>query len=241
MWLKLVASSFRLPLPRGEGRGEGLRTAIVGLIALGLCATACKEEQAPPFEVVIKFSSAKDKPLKNALVLHEGKKIGVSGDDGAALLRLRGNEGETFLFSVQCPAEFESPKSPVTVVLRRVLEASRRSEYFVSCPPLTRTVVVAVRADNGPNLPVIHLGREVARTDESGAAHVMMQLRPNESFELRLDTNDKAAERLRPQNPVATFVVKQQDDIFAFDQKFTLEKKKVRYYGGPVGPTKLTQ
>lgn len=211
------------------------------LLALGVCLPSCKEEPAPPFEVVIKFSSAKDKPLKNALVLHEGKKIGVSGDDGSALLRLRGNEGETFLFSVQCPAEFESPKAPVTVVLRRVLEAARRSEYFVSCPPLTRTVVVAVRADNGPNLPVIHLGREVARTDESGAAHVMMQLRPNESFELRLDTNDKSAERLRPQNPVATFVVKQQDDIFAFDQKFTLEKKKVRYYGGPTGPTKLTQ
>ncbi len=217
-----------------------VRPALLALLlAVGASTTACKEQAAPPFEVLIKFSSAKDKPLKNALVLHEGKKIGVSGDDGAALLRLRGAEGETFLFSVQCPAEFESPKAPVTVVLRRVIDSARRSEYFVSCPPLTRTVVVAVRAENGPNLPVIHLGREVARTDESGAAHVMLQLRPNESFELRLDTNDKSAERLRPQNPVATFVVKQQDDIFAFDQKFSLEKKRIRY-GGPVGPTKLT-
>ena len=51
-----------------------VRPALLALLlAVGASTTACKEQAAPPFEVLIKFSSAKDKPLKNALVLHEGK------------------------------------------------------------------------------------------------------------------------------------------------------------------------
>jgi hypothetical protein len=210
------------------------------LLALAALAGACAPAQAPPFEIVVRVTSDKDKPVKGAIIAHDGKKVGMSGDDGAAQLRLRGEEGESFLFNVQCPAEFESPVKPIQIILRKVVDSSRRPEYEATCNPSTRNVVVAVRAENGAWMPVMYLGKEVARTDESGAAHVLLQLKPNEPFELQLNTSDKNFERLRPQNPVATFMVKHQDDLFSFDQKFSLEKKLFRYRGGPVGPTRLT-
>ena len=52
-----------------------------------------------------------------------------------------------------------------------------------------RRVVVAVRAENGPNLPVTYLGRAVGRTDASGAAHVLLAMHPGDQFSLGLDTS----------------------------------------------------
>ena len=53
---------------------------------------------------------------------------------------------------------------------------------------------------------MLFLGREVARTDASGAAHVLLKLKSDEAFDLVLGTEGN--DRLRPQNPSASFVVK---------------------------------
>jgi len=116
-----------------------------------------------------------------------------------------------------------------------------RPEYTVDCPKAARTIVVAVRADSGPNLPVMFLNREVARTDVSGAAHVLLEVPPNQMFSLQLSTAADDAKDLRPQNPTATFEVKQEDAVFVFDQKFKQERKKIISRGKPkpTGPTPL--
>ena len=86
-----------------------------------------------------------------------------------------------------------------------------------------------MRAENGPNLPVVYLGKEVARTDAAGAAHVLLSLKPGDQFEISLNTSERGSERLRPQNPAVAFVVKGRDDIMTFDQHFAIEKKPVYY------------
>ena len=50
--------------------------------------------------------------------------------------------------------------------------------------------------------------------------------------------SEKGKERLRPQSPVASFAVKDHDEVFVFDKKFDLESAPSR---GPVrrGPTKI--
>jgi hypothetical protein len=106
--------------------------------------------------------------------------------------------------------------------------------YEVSCPPEVRTIVVAVRATQGPDLPVMYLGKEVARTDASGAAHVQLRLHPEERFELMLSTEGRE-QRLRPENPTAVFVAKDRDEILFFDQRFEVEKPK-RRAGARPGP-----
>jgi hypothetical protein len=99
--------------------------------------------------------------------------------------------------------------------------------FKVSCPPMQRHVVVAIKAENGPNLPVLYLGRIVARTDQSGAAHFSLEAPPGGQFQVTLDTTAKENARLKPPSPSKPFTVGNGDDILVFEQKFDVEKKKV--------------
>jgi hypothetical protein len=82
-------------------------------------------------------------------------------------------------------------------------------------------LVVAVRAQNGLNLPLRYLGREIARTDESGVCHALLQLPPSESVTLTLDTS--GADKLRPKSPEFKFTVPPHDEVVVFDQSFARE------------------
>jgi hypothetical protein len=129
-------------------------------------------------------------------------------------------------------------KIPVMV---RHLAGRKIPEFLVTCAPERRTVLVAVRAENGPGLPVLYLGTEVARTDGSGAANVMLELPAEEQFDLTLGTPDGT--KLHPRNPSETFRVPDHDDILSFNQAFLVEKRPVRRAPPPrkpTGPVNLT-
>jgi hypothetical protein len=212
----------------------------IGAFALFGC-DILKPPPPKPFEARLRVFGDPNQPLKGADVYYKQRKIGTTDDAGTVSFRLKGAEGEVYSLTVKCPDGYTSPVKPVSVVLRKNVDPKKRPEYDVDCPKSSRAVVVAVRADSGPNLPVLYLGREVARTDASGAAHVMLDLPPNQMFQLELSTNGDDAKDLRPQNPTSTFEVKQEDAVFVFDQKFKVEKK--RYRGPsrrkPSGPTPL--
>jgi hypothetical protein len=53
-----------------------------------------------------------------------------------------------------------------------------------------------------------------------------------------LATTDKAAEALRPRNPVATFTVGDRDEVFVFDPHFTVDHKR-RIVSRPRVPTEV--
>lgn len=229
---------------RSLGKAGWSASGLASLMGLMVATTACDQFEPPappPQNVVIRVHSDPGKPLEGAKVLFSGQEVGATDADGAAEVKLAGRDGETFNVSVSCPEGFESPPSPVKVTLHRLADPDKRPEYGVQCPPQTRTVVVAVRAEGVEDIPVTLLGREVARTDDSGAAHVVLTLEPGEQFDLMLDTNDERFEDLRPQNPVASFGIGQRDDIFTFDQKFDRkEKPRIRYHRPrSTGPTKI--
>jgi hypothetical protein len=210
------------------------------LIPAAVACDAFKSVPPPPQEIIVHVSGDPGRPLKDAALLYGGEKKATTGEDGIGKLKLTGKDGEGFDITVSCPEGFQSPSKPISVILRRLADPSRVPEYEVSCPPTARTVVVAVRADGGTNLPVMYLGREIGRTDGSGSAHVLLKLKPDDTFDLVLATNEKGNDRLRPQNPFATFVVKDRDEVFTFDQKFEQEKKRA-IGGGPKrkGPVRI--
>lgn len=208
-------------------------------LALPFAALACSALEPvapPPQEIIIRVAGDPGQPLKGATVQFNGKKVSESDAEGVAKLKLNGKDGDSYDLMINCPEGFLSPSKPLSVMVKRLADPNKRPEYEVSCPPTTRTVVVAVRADNGPNLPIMYLGREVARTDDAGAAHVMMKLKADESFNLVLNTESN--DRLRPQNPTASFIVHDRDDVFTFDQKFDMEKRRGGH-GGRRGPTRI--
>jgi hypothetical protein len=96
-------------------------------------------------------------------------------------------------------------------------------------------MVVAVRVQGAAHLPVRYLDHELARTDEWGAAHILLRVAPNEDVTVELGTDEPGNERLRPQNPRRTFFGKASDDVVRFDQHFDLEPPKLR----PTGVVRL--
>lgn len=198
----------------------------------------------PPPEFKYQVSAESDgKPLAGVTITRAGTTIGTTDATGKALMTFQGREGDTFDLRAQCPDGYATADKPIGVRLSKLSDEKIMGEV-VSCQPLSRKVVVAIRAEGGSNLPVKYLGREIARTDTSGAATVMLMGSPGEAQQLTLDTTEKGNERLQPQNPSLTVMIpKDHDDVVSADQKFELRKIKVvvvqRQVPHPVGPQPL--
>lgn len=178
-----------------------------------------------PFVVSVKVEGDPGKPVPGASMSRANRLIGVTDAAGRAALEIDGVEGEITDVGVLCPEGFQSPPRPLSIRLTRLAESTKVPEYVVSCPPATRRVVVAVRAENGPNLPVMYLDRQVTRTDAAGAASFALEVPPNAQFTVVLDTTER--KDIKPINPSMLFVVNGQDDVFLFDQKLDVEKKRL--------------
>ncbi len=214
-----------------------LLRATLAVVALAACSHA---SGAGSYRLVVRVDSDPGRPLPGATVSFLGKSVGQTDAGGAVGLAITGTEGENIALTVSCPDGFRSPDKPVNVVLHHLAEAGRKPEYDFQCPPLNRTVVVVVRADHGPNLPVLHLGKEIARTDESGAAHALVSVPANDDVEITLSTNDPGSERLRPQNPTMKFMSSDGDELKLFNIKFALDPEKRRTSAsGPRLPVRL--
>ena len=208
--------------------------------AITIAGAACSkidvgidEPKEPPFEVQIHVTSDPGKAVAAAQIVSGTKVIGKTDDAGAVKVRFGGTEGDQVELTVRCPADFDPPQKPLAISLKRLAPGSRPPQFEARCAPTVRTVVVGVRADNGANLPLLYLGRPLARTDASGAAVFTMKTKPSETIEITLGTAEKGAEQLRPQNPTLTFVAPDKDDFVVLEQKFTIEKKAVVYHPRP--------
>jgi hypothetical protein len=219
-------------------------TRIAALVSLSACVVGCDGGREPPrYEFLLRIEADPGIPVAGARVDYLGTSVGQTGPEGTARLSARGAEGDVVAFQITCPPGYLSPPKPLSLVLHSMTGANRVPEYDVSCPPLLRKVVLAVRAENGRNLPVVYLGREIARTDESGAAHALLDVAPSEPVEVVLDTNTPAGQRLHPKSPSLSFVVPPHDDVVLFDQRFSVEPERAPHSYAPVpprGPIRLT-
>jgi hypothetical protein len=206
------------------------------VLVAGVFLAACKAPSPPPpqqFAFPV-FGDPGD-PLAGAQVRTLGNVLATSSPDGVATFALDGRDGDTFDVAVECPSGYRSPTAPTTVTVHRLASTDRIAEYDVSCPPTTRTVVVAVKGERGHRLPVRQLGQEIGHTDASGVATVVLRTGPQEQVDLTLDTSDPENADLRPQNPAASFVVGNKDEIFVFDPHFAVAPKKAAWVArGPV-------
>jgi len=220
-------------------RPRDIGPALLAASALAVLAatTGCQDPPPPTFNVVFHVESDPGIPLVGAVLIRDNRDVATSDADGNAKLTLRGTEGTSFDYMVRCPTDYESPTRAVTVVLRTMVDRNKPPEYPVMCPPQIRKVIVAIRAEGGQYLPVTYLKQVVATTDASGAATVLLNMRPDDQFELGLDTSAKGYERLRPQNPIQAFHVNPKDEVIPWNAKFSLEKGVVHHVAGPTGPT----
>jgi len=182
----------------------------------------------------------------------------VTDDTGRARVEVSGTEGERVDVEVVCPAGYQSPEERSSLTIRKLSEGSREPNFAVRCAPLYRSVVVGIRTENGQNLPVVHLGKQVGQTDASGAAHVLLTVKPGEQVTLLLDTQSMVASsspkpsqsatasserrpRVRPENPTLTFRAPDRNELVLLEQKFVVEPEKKPVYVGPrlAGPRRI--
>ncbi len=217
--------------------------AVCSFLAAGL-VTGCagvklEPPPPPPTKVAVSVEGDPGQPIRGAVVMRGAKVVATTGPDGRAEMSLEGADGETVDANVRCPDGFTSPTKPITMRLTRMNEG-RVPTFSVVCPPMLRKVVIAVKAENGPNLPILYLGKVVARTDGSGAAHFALEAPPGNQFQVTLDTTAKENAKLKPPSPSKPFTIGNTDDILVFEQKFDVEKKKFHAPPKPKLPDCLT-
>lgn len=183
-------------------------------------------EQPPPpapFKAVVTVTGDPGHPIFGVPVSSGKKEPVLTGIDGKANLVFNGAEGDIREVNVTCPVGHQQTKGSISIRLTHLV-GDAVPTYAVSCPPLRRKVVVAVRAENGPHLPVKYLNQVVATTDAGGAAHFALEIEPG-TFSVQLDTSGR--DDLSPPNPGKILSVGQQDDVLVLDQKFAVKKKYV--------------
>jgi hypothetical protein len=213
----------------------------IALLILAILVTGCGVFRAGPlpvFRALVRVQGDPGQAIAGARLAFKNKAVGTTDTSGLVELALRGRDGQVFDLTVACPNGYRSPTKPLAVTVRKMMESQSLPEYHVQCAPLLRTVVVAVRAVNGPNLPVVFLGRERTRTDASGAAHLVLQVPPNQSLQVQLDTS--GAKDLSPKSPTATLEVTDEDKVMVLEQRFEVERRVVvRRASRSRGPTPL--
>jgi hypothetical protein len=183
---------------------------------------ACKAPAAPPSKVAIRVLDEAKAPIDGAEIASDSAVVARTNPEGLAEVTLDGREGETFNLEVRCPKAYRSPQQPL--VIRRIQTADT-AEYVTHCSRLRHTLVVGVRAiGGGGNMPIRHLGKEIARTDEAGGANVLIEGEVQERVELQLDTSEPKFAKLHPQNPTGSFEVTNKDEVKVFEVKFTKDR-----------------
>lgn len=197
------------------------RIAMIGLLFGASCAAAGEPEST--YAVAFMVIADEGVPVAGAEIVAGALRLGTTDARGTLTVELRGREGTTLPIVVGCPDGHRPPEGPNAVRLRSFSALSDRVDARLSvtvrCPPAQRLAALIVRAENAPpGLPVVVEGREVARTDAFGTAHVFLHVAPGERVTAVLDTSD--APDLRPVSPRSVFTMPDTDEIVPFAAAF---------------------
>jgi hypothetical protein len=192
-----------------------------------MATLAChgQHSSTTPYAVSVRVEADAGLPLEGVVISRDGSQLARTGAKGEAQLQLLGEEGAVIALEVRCPKDHAPATAEVQVPLRRLQDGAKPS-YRVACRPTLRNAVIVVRAVNGAGLPVIYLGKEVARTNDDGVTHLQLKLMPGERFELTLNTEGAGVARLIPQHATEVFVMPDRDEVMLFSPRFELKKPR---------------
>jgi len=203
--------------------------ALACALAAG-CAGLRPPPPLPPQEIVVRVSAGEGEPLPGVSVRPSAGTQGVTDARGVTRILISGEEGAKVDLAVACPEGYAAPAGVTRVVVRR---ASKAPELDIPCKPYEHAVVIAFKTTGASGIPVLYLGREIARTDESGYALVELEPKVGETLEFTLDTSDPKYKFLRPQSPERTVQVPDGEEAFTIEQKFIEDKPKVKKAAAP--------
>ncbi len=202
----------------------------IGLLTWAWLLGCGEEPSDPSFPITFTATSDPGVSLAAVQLTANGLPLGQTDASGVLHANLTGPLGSTVQVGVTCPEGHRPPASSPLLTLRHVesldpTAAGLGLQVSIACTPLTRHGIVIVRAGGEhpqAGLPVLIDGRELARTDTSGVAHVPLEMPAGQSFQVLLATADHP--NLRPESPPRTFTFPDSDELFVFDQPFAVEE-----------------
>ncbi|MBS2015312.1 MAG: hypothetical protein JST00_20665 [Deltaproteobacteria bacterium] len=210
------------------------RRALGIAVATSLFASACKNPPPPPTKIAVRVTTTRGAPVEGAEIVLGATVLARSDARGAATVDVAGREGDSFELETRCPAPLKAPKAPL--VVRRLTIGGGDVEHAVRCEETRRTLAIVVRAEGGPDLPILYLGKEIGRTDASGAAHVKLELDVRDRVELTLDTHAESMADAHPKNPSFVFEPAESDEVKELAVTFTRDAKRKPSRTAPKGP-----
>jgi hypothetical protein len=189
-------------------RWVGFCAALLVLVA---CGDKAVEQRA--YTVSVRALNQDDEPLANLDIVANGQPVGRSDAHGAALIQLTSREGASFLFEPRCPEGMASSGEPATLRLR-TLGNGPPPEVEVRCARLKRMAALIVSAPGYGDLPVMVHNREMARTDVTGTAHLLLEGDP--STPIRVVLNTASRPKVVPPSPHKDLQIGSRDDIVVF-------------------------
>jgi hypothetical protein len=200
-------------------------------VLLSACSVLDPSASAPAstFPVLLTVQRDGATPVPGVQVLEGGHVIGTTDATGSVALELSGVEGGSASLALKCPEGFASPQKTLDVGLRHLAPGSPPPRFNSECVPLVHSIVAAVLAENGPNLPITFLNQVLGHTNELGVGHVLLEASEHQQITLTLDT--RAQPHVLPQNPALTFVAPEHDALVLLEQDFTVKKAKARARG----------
>ncbi len=220
----------RLATVVGIGIGGGLTT-------IGVLASCKAPPPSPPVSVVIRVLDESRNAVPGAQIAAASAVVATTNANGQAVITVTGPEGASYPVQVRCPPGYRSPDASIEV---RRLEGPSTPEYLTRCSKLRHHLVVNVRATGaGAPLRIMHLSKEVAKTDAAGNARIDLVGEVLERFDLTLDTSDPSLAKLHPMSPTASFEIGERDGETSFDLKFTRDAKIAPKVVKKTGPKEL--
>jgi hypothetical protein len=216
---------------------------LTALTAVGACSSSPSPQTVA---CNIRVTDHLDQPIRNAKIIIDDARIGITDEQGLFSTALCGPEERRVRVRVECPANWMASDSPfVDLYVRFLRPITQSSNEFVplealfKCQPRSRPQVLVIRTDNRSGIPIMVLGRKVASTDGQGVAQVLLDEEPGSEIEVVLDTSEHPY--LRPSMPSRRFAVPAISQILIFDQKFEdRSRRKSRFgLGRHAGPQRL--
>ena len=168
--------------------------------------------------------------LPRARVTVDGDPAGESDSNGIVQTKIRAVPGQRLMIQHQCPAGHAAPSEHRVLRLRRFegLDGFEPPpmEITLRCVPTERIAAFVIKAENGPDLPVLLNGESVARTNGSGIAHFSTRHAAGTDFKVVLDTRDHP--HLLPQLPTRLFTLTDAEEIFVFEESFEVRNEPRR-------------
>ncbi len=201
------------------------------MVVVCLLVGGCSNHGPARARLLVSFVTESDpgEPLAEVSVAVQGAPVGRSDHDGLVQTVLTGRPGQKLVVRYDCPpghrAERDAPGLQLPDQAKSGVGVDS-VELALRCPPVLRTVAIAVRAGAGVEIPVLLDGKPVTRTDAAGVAHFYTEAKPGAELSVQLDTSKRPD--LRPRSPTRHFVVPERQDAFVLAQSFHRAPKRKR-------------